>query len=51
MNSTSYFHAHTDQFRYETVSARDLLSPLPPDGDWGGSLIDFNVRAERTPRR
>jgi nitrate reductase / nitrite oxidoreductase, alpha subunit len=47
MNSTSYFYAHTDQFRYETVSPRDMLSPLAPDGDWDGSLIDYNVRAER----
>ena len=47
MNSTSYFYAHTDQFRYETTSPRDLLSPLAPEGDWGGSLIDYNVRAER----
>jgi len=47
MNSTSYFYAHTDQFRYETVHPRDLLSPTAPLGDWDGSLIDFNVRAER----
>ncbi len=47
MNTTSYLYAHGDQFRYETVSPGELLSPLAPPGDWGGSLIDYNVRAER----
>ncbi|MCW5761401.1 MAG: nitrate reductase subunit alpha, partial [Phenylobacterium sp.] len=46
-NSTSFFYAHTDQYRYETVSASEILSPTAPDGPWDASLIDFNVRAER----
>jgi len=46
-NGTSYFYAHTDQWRYETVSTSELLSPTAPEGDWNASLIDFNVRAER----
>jgi nitrate reductase / nitrite oxidoreductase, alpha subunit len=46
-NGTSYFYAHTDQWRYETVSATELLSPTAPEGDWNASLIDYNVRAER----
>ncbi|HRO32100.1 MAG TPA: nitrate reductase subunit alpha [Brevundimonas sp.] len=46
-NSTSFFYAHTDQWRYETVSADEILSPTAPDGDWSGSLIDFNAKAER----
>ncbi|CAM3254030.1 nitrate reductase subunit alpha [Asticcacaulis taihuensis] len=46
-NGTSYFYAHTDQWRYETVSASELLSPTAPEGDWNVSLIDYNVRAER----
>ena len=46
-NATSYFYAHTDQWRYETVTPAELLSPTAPDGDWSGSLIDFNARAER----
>lgn len=48
MNATSAFYAHTDQWRYETVTARDLLSPTAPKGDWDRlSLIDYNIRAER----
>ncbi len=47
MNSTSFFYAHTDQWRYETLSVDEILSPTAPDGDWSGSLIDYNVRAER----
>ena len=47
MNSTSFFYAHTDQWRYETLSVAEILSPTAPDGDWSGSLIDYNARAER----
>ncbi len=47
MNGTSFFYAHTDQWRYEKVSAKELLSPTAPEGDWDVSLIDYNVRAER----
>ena len=46
-NSTSFFYAHTDQWRYETLDVAEILSPTAPDGDWSGSLIDYNVRAER----
>jgi nitrate reductase / nitrite oxidoreductase, alpha subunit len=46
-NATSFFHAHTDQWRYETLGVSDILSPTAPAGDWSGSLIDYNVRAER----
>ncbi len=46
-NSTSFFYAHTDQWRYETLAASEILSPTAPAGDWSGSLIDYNVRAER----
>jgi nitrate reductase alpha subunit len=46
-NSTSAFYAHTDQWRYETVQAKELLSPLAPEGTWAGALIDYNIRAER----
>jgi nitrate reductase alpha subunit len=46
-NSTSYFYAHTDQWRYETLRVDEILSPTAPAGDWSGSLIDYNVRAER----
>ncbi len=47
MNSTSCWYAHTDQWRYETLGIDEILSPLAPVGKWSGSLIDFNVRAER----
>jgi nitrate reductase / nitrite oxidoreductase, alpha subunit len=47
MNSTSFFYAHTDQWRYEQLSVDEILSPLARNGRWSGSLIDFNVRAER----
>jgi nitrate reductase alpha subunit len=46
-NSTSFFYAHTDQWRYETVATSEILSPTAPQGDWSGSLIDFNAKAER----
>ena len=47
MNSTSFFYAHTDQWRYEQLSVADILSPLADGKRYHGSLIDFNVRAER----
>ena len=47
MNSTSYFYNHSSQWRYETVTAQELLSPLADASKFSGSLIDFNVRAER----
>jgi nitrate reductase alpha subunit len=46
-NSTSAFYAHTDQWRYETVRVGDLVSPTAPEGPWDGTLIDYNIRAER----
>jgi nitrate reductase alpha subunit len=47
MNSTSFFYAHTDQWRYEKLKVSEILSPTAEPGDWDCSLIDFNVRAER----
>jgi nitrate reductase / nitrite oxidoreductase, alpha subunit len=47
MNSTSFFYAHTDQWRYERLSVAEILSPTADPKDFQGSLIDFNVRAER----
>jgi len=46
-NSTSFFYNHTDQWRYEKLDVREVLSPLADPNDFSGSLIDFNVRAER----
>jgi nitrate reductase alpha subunit len=46
-NSTSFFYAHTDQWRYEKLGVEEILSPLADKARYGGSLIDYNVRAER----
>ena len=46
-NSTSFFYAHTDQWRYEKLDVSTIVSPLADPNDYKGSLIDFNVRAER----
>jgi nitrate reductase alpha subunit len=47
MNSTSFFYAHTDQWRYEKLGMEEILSPLADKAQYGGSMIDYNVRAER----
>ena len=47
MNSTSFFYAHTDQWRHEKLMVPEILSPLADPKDFTGTLIDFNVRAER----
>ncbi|WP_413737946.1 nitrate reductase subunit alpha [Sodalis sp. RH21] len=47
MNSTSFFYNHSSQWRYETLAPQELLSPLADKSRYTGSLIDFNVRAER----
>jgi len=47
MNSTSAWYAHSDQWRYETLTAGEILSPTAPEGDWDASMIDYNIRAER----
>ncbi|AVO49003.1 nitrate reductase subunit alpha [Melaminivora suipulveris] len=46
-NSTSFFYAHTDQWRYEKIGVEEVLSPLADKSEYGGSMIDYNVRAER----
>jgi len=46
-NSTSFFYAHTDQWRYEKLGMEEVLSPLADKKEWAGSMIDYNVRAER----
>lgn len=47
MNSTSFFYAHTDQWRYETLKVNEIISPTAPAGDWDATLIDYNIRSER----
>ncbi len=46
MNGTSYWYAHSDQWRYEKLATEEIASPTS-DVDVSGTLIDFNVRAER----
>jgi nitrate reductase alpha subunit len=51
-NSTSFFYAHTDQWRYEKLGVNEVLSPLAQDrGESSAgknpSFIDYNVRSER----
>ena len=46
-NSTNFFYAHTDQWRYEKLGMEEVLSPLAEKSKFGGSMIDYNVRAER----
>jgi nitrate reductase alpha subunit len=47
MNSTSFFYAHSSQWRYEKLNPAEILSPLADAGDLPRSLIDYNVKAER----
>ncbi len=46
-NSTSFFYAHTDQWRYEKLGVEEVLSPLADKAAYQGSMIDYNVRSER----
>ncbi len=46
-NSTSFFYVHTDQWRYETMHAQDIISPTAPAGPWDGAIIDYNLRSTR----
>ena len=46
-NGTSFFYAHSDQWRYETLDVKEILSPTAPPGPGDGAIIDYNVRAER----
>ncbi|MCP4648674.1 MAG: nitrate reductase subunit alpha [PVC group bacterium] len=48
MNSTSFFYAHSNQWRYEKLGVDEILSPLADKEKWKNhSLIDCNVRSER----
>lgn len=47
MNGTSFFYNHSSQWRYEKLDVDEILSPLADKSKWTGSLIDYNVRAER----
>ncbi len=47
MNGTSFFYAHSDQWRYEKLEVAELLSPLADPAPYRGGFIDLNVKAER----
>jgi nitrate reductase / nitrite oxidoreductase, alpha subunit len=47
MNGTSFFYAHSDQWRYEKLAVTELLSPMADPSSYPATLIDCNVRAER----
>ncbi|AMN47601.1 nitrate reductase alpha subunit [Steroidobacter denitrificans] len=47
MNGTSFFYFNSDQWRYEKLEIRDILSPLADPAKYTGSMIDFNLRAVR----
>ncbi len=46
MAGTSFFYAHSDQWRYETIKIADILSPTAPPAT-GRLDIDYDVRAQR----
>jgi len=45
-NSTSFWYAQSDQWRYETLGLDEILSPLADKSKWKGSIMDCNIRAE-----
>ena len=47
MNGTSFFYFCSDQWRYEKVEVKEILSPLADPAKYTGTLADFNLRAIR----
>lgn len=47
MNGTSFFYAHTDQWRYEQMTPQAQLSPLASAVKWPRTVLDCNIQAER----
>jgi nitrate reductase alpha subunit len=47
MNGTSFFYFNSCQYRYEKLGVEEILSPLADKRKYGGSLVDFNLRAVR----
>ena len=47
MNGTSFFYAHSSQWRHETMSMHDVLSPLADKSQFAEHSLDYNIRAER----
>lgn len=47
MNGTSFFYNHSSQWRYEKLSAHELLSPHANKSHFPEHMLDYNIRAER----
>ncbi|MEJ7137988.1 nitrate reductase subunit alpha [Amphibiibacter pelophylacis] len=48
MNGTSFFYAHTSQWRHEKLHVNEIMSPTAPASRHQGmSLIDLNAQSER----
>lgn len=47
MNSTSFFYAHTSQWRHEKLGVDEILAPTAQGKLANMALIDYNAKAER----
>lgn len=48
MNGTSFFYAHTSQWRHEKLGVDEILAPTADSARYGHmSLIDLNAKSER----
>jgi len=47
MNGTSFFYFMSDQWRYEKIEIREILSPLADPARYSGSQADLNLKAIR----
>jgi nitrate reductase alpha subunit len=50
MNGTSFFYAHSDQWRYEKLDVSELLSPLADPAAYQGALNKSLGHGEMRPR-
>ena len=47
MNGTSFFYAHTGQWRHEKLGVNEILAPTAGGEMQSMTLIDYNAKAER----
>jgi nitrate reductase alpha subunit len=47
MNGTSFFYAHTSQWRHEKLGVNEILAPTNDGKTVNMALIDYNAKAER----
>ncbi|WP_434778201.1 nitrate reductase subunit alpha [Neisseria sp. Ec49-e6-T10] len=47
MNGTSFFYAHTSQWRHEKLGVNEILAPTADGSLANMALIDYNAKAER----